>query len=67
MMFGLRHDETRELMPVPIMLAHRITRRLSEVRKADVLRTCVRTARRRFDPVRGWMPTGARRRRDRAV
>src|SRR5207244_643725 len=26
-----------ELMPLPIMLAHRITRRLSEVRKADVL------------------------------
>src|SRR3954454_17257815 len=37
MMFGYASNETRELMPVPIMLAHRITRRLSEVRKADVL------------------------------
>src|SRR5947199_2362072 len=37
MMFGYATNETRELMPVPIMLAHRITRRLSEVRKADVL------------------------------
>jgi S-adenosylmethionine synthetase len=37
MMFGYATDETRELMPLPIMLAHRITRRLSEVRKADVL------------------------------
>ena len=37
MMFGYATDETEELMPMPIMLAHLICRRLAEVRKADVL------------------------------
>ncbi|OGQ92742.1 MAG: methionine adenosyltransferase [Deltaproteobacteria bacterium RIFOXYA12_FULL_61_11] len=37
MMFGYATDETDEMMPLPIVLAHRITRRLAELRHQKIL------------------------------
>ena len=45
MMFGYANTDTPELMPMPVSLAHALTRKLAEVRKSNLLPFLDRMAR----------------------